>query len=423
MEGVGSFPVIKASEICDRTLNPIRKVIETINIPKGAIPLSIGDPTVFGNLKTSNVVVDAVKQAVDDFANHGYKQSSGMECARQAVATRHSKISGRNLTADDVILASGCSGALEMAIKAVCGPGENILAPLPGFPLYETLTKSNGGEVKYYPLVPERSWEADIEAMDAAIDEKTRAIMVNNPSNPCGSVFSEQHLKDILAVAEKHKLPIISDEIYGNIIFEGHTFFPMAKLTSTVPILEVGGIAKEFMVPGFRLGWVIVHDSPSTNGETSTFSEIRKGLNKLSTLLVGPTTLVQAALPRILAPEPGSEDATALAKFQAESLSQLESNAKLVADRLCKIRGLKVVVPQGAMYVMIGIDTELASGEYKGINDVKFVQGLLDDELVFLLPGSCFGIENYMRIVFCAPAAVLEDSCNRIERFCAKVFA
>lgn len=108
--------------------------------------------------------------------------------------------------------------------------------------------------------------------MESLIDEKTAAILVNNPSNPCGSVYSKKHLEDILEVANKYRVPIISDEIYGDMVFEGHTFYPIASLTSTVPVLTVGGLAKMYVVPGWRVGWVLVYDRNNLFKEVSVIS-------------------------------------------------------------------------------------------------------------------------------------------------------
>mmetsp|Transcript_18060 Transcript_18060/g.57726 ORF Transcript_18060/g.57726 Transcript_18060/m.57726 type:complete len:395 (+) Transcript_18060:354-1538(+) len=391
------------------------------------IPLSIGDPTVFGNLRAPEVLIEAIQAAAADAATHGYKHSAGMDTARAAVAKRHSAIAGRTVAPSDVVLTSGCSGALDIAIKALCSEGDELLVPRPGFALYETLAKSNGADVKYYDLVPDRSWEADLEHLEKCIGGKTRAILVNNPSNPCGSVYSQEHLNAILAIAEKHGLPIIADEIYGNITFDGHKFHALASLTKTVPILEVGGIAKEFLVPGFRIGWIILHDAPARSNEDGSkrmaLEAVWAGVAKLTQLLVGPNTIVQAALPRVLTPEAGSEDETRMAEFHKKTLAELEGNAKFLVERLDKIRGIRTIVPQGAMYVMIGFDkSAIPADKAANLDGFQFTQKLLNEELVFLLPGKCFEVNDFMRIVFCAPKTILADACDRIERFCAKEF-
>jgi len=395
------------------TINPIRRIVDTLNIPdtsnndKKLIPLSIGDPTTFGNLKPLQVLLDRIATLVLDQRVHGYQNSTGIPSAKLAIAKQQSARVNRTVTAEDVIITSGCSGALEIAIRAMASAGENILVPAPGFSIYQTIALSNGIEVKFYPLLPERQWEVDIEAMNALVDSKTRAIIVNNPSNPCGSVYSAEHLKKIADAAFDHKLPIIADEIYGNLVFSGHEFHSLAKITSRVPIVHVGGIAKEFLVPGFRVGWIVSHDVPE-----GALVEVRKGMVNLSQVIIGATSLVQAALPCILTPE-SETDRIAVETFHSETRSTLEKNGLFLVRRLMTIPGIAVTQPQGAMYILIGTGS---------MNDKDFSQRLLDEELVFVLPGSCFGIENYVRLVFCAPQTILEDACNRIESFCRRHF-
>lgn len=134
----------------------------------------------------------------------------------------------------------------------------------------------------------------DLKQLESLIDERTSTVVMNNPSNPCGSVFRKQHLLDFLAVCERHHLPVIADEIYCDLVFSGNEFFPLASLTQTVPVLAVGGLAKKYLVPGWRVGWIFIHD------RNDVFAEVREGLNSLSQLILGSNSLVQAALPEIL---------------------------------------------------------------------------------------------------------------------------
>ena len=154
-----------------------------------------------------------------------------------------------------------------MSISALANPGDNILVPRPGFPLYKTLANGLGINTKEYNLLPLKGWECDLEHMEAMIDENTKAILVNNPSNPCGSVFSQDHLLQILALADKYKVPIIADEIYEHFVFSGagKKYVPMASLTTTVPVLSCGGLTKRYLVPGWRLGWITIHDRQVIN--------------------------------------------------------------------------------------------------------------------------------------------------------------
>jgi len=405
---------IPASELSKRVFNPIRKIVDEIKFPEGQelemIPLTLGDPTVFGNYQAPAPMIEDLIRNIKTFKFNGYVHSAGTRDARQAIAKRYS-VPEFPVTENDVIIGSGCSGALEIIISGLLNPGDNILLPKPGFSLYQTLAVARGIDVKFYDLVAEKNWEADLEMMEKQIDSKTKAILVNNPSNPCGSVYSKQHLKDILAVAERHHLPIVADEIYGDMTFGDNKFHPLAGLSRNVPIIAAGGLAKEFVVPGWRVGWVVVHD------RNNRLEAVRKGFFALSQLTLGANALVQSVIPTVLDPEPGTREAAELKQFKDRYLGELQSNCDFTINALAGVPGIHIVAPQGAMYGMIQIKVE----EFEDIaSDVEFANKLLNEQAVFLLPGQCFGIANFVRIVFAAPVQKLNTAYKRIGEFCRK---
>jgi tyrosine aminotransferase len=401
---------VEASVMAKTTFNPIRNILETMDLKpnpeKPMISLSIGDPTVFGNLEPPKVVLDAIAESVLSGKRNGYAPSTGYLESRQAVANHINKNPNLVITADDVILCSGCSCSLDLCITVLANPGDNILVPRPGFPLYSTLAKGLGINTKEYNLLPEENWMVDLDHMEAMIDEHTKAIVINNPSNPCGSVFDEAHLRDILDIAERHCIPIIADEIYEHFVFEGanKTYVPMASLTSTVPILSCGGLTKRYLIPGWRMGWITIHDAQGI----FTAGDVRHGLQCLSQRIIGSNTLVQGALPKILEETPQS--------FYKDTLKVIEFNAKLAYDRLKRVPGLKPVMPEGAMYMMVGIDLK-SFPDFQ--NDLQIVEALVRDQSVFCLPGKCFNIPNFFRIVLTVPKEMLVEACSRIEEFCS----
>ncbi|KAG0292216.1 hypothetical protein BGZ97_005658 [Linnemannia gamsii] len=391
---------VPASIISKRTSNPIRAIVDHIkvkpNANKSMISLALGDPTLFGNFKIHETCTEAVSKQLHSYKSNGYPPSTGYLHARQAVADKFT-LPAAPLVAQDVIITSGCSGAF-------CNEGDNILLPRPGFSLYQTLADSKGVEVRYYDLLPENNWEMDLKQLESLIDDRTATVVMNNPSNPCGSVFRKQHLLDFLAVCERNHLPVIADEIYCDLVFSGNEFFPLASLTTTVPVLAVGGLAKKYLVPGWRVGWIFIHDRNNIFN-----AEVREGLNSLSQLILGSNSLIQAALPDILHKTDPA--------FYDETRVQLEASAKLSTDILSKVPGLKVIVPQGAMYVMISIDI----AQFKDIpNDIVFTEKLLGEESVMCLPGSVFQCPNFIRIVFTSPSEVLQEAYTRMAEFCAR---
>lgn len=397
---------VSSSDVARRTHNPIRAIVQSLKIEpnpeKKMIPLSIGDPTVFGNLPNSEVAITALCENIKAKKHNGYAHSCGILEARQAIAEKYSSPEAPLTEEDIVIGAGGCSHAIEMCISALLNEGDNVLIASPSFPLYEVFCKSKAINIKHYKLIPERNWEVDTEHLSSLIDDSTKAIIVNNPSNPCGSVFSKSHLLEILAVAGNHCVPIISDEIYADMAFPPYEFTPLATLSKNVPILTCGGLAKRYLVPGWRMGWLMIHDRNNVFAK-----EVTQGLKNLSALLMGGNTLTQSIIPKILHETEES--------FYIESMKILQDNARISYKKLSSVPGLNPIIPQGAMYMMVQIEVE----KFKDITDcMDFVQKLICEQSVFVLPGKCFNLPNYFRVVFTAPQDKLTEAYDRIAVFC-----
>lgn len=396
---------VAASDRSMRTINPIRNLVQNIRVKpnpsKDVIKLSVGDPTVYGNLVVSDSVIAKFVENLEKRLPNGYSHSMGSIDARSAVAKCYST-SQSPLTADDVILTGGTSGALELVLGALANEGDNILLPRPGFPLFRTLAEGFGIECRFYQLSPEREWQAELADFSKLVDSRTRAIVVNNPSNPCGSVFGRDHIEDIVAVASSLRVPIVADEVYADMVFPPATFTSFGVASTDVPVLVVGGVSKQFVVPGWRLGWVLVHD----RGDVFERAGVRKGLRQLTTRMLVPNTPAQMVLPTML------EDA---AGFEAV-MAELRENAAFAMQRLQKVPGLKCIRPRGAMYMMVQVDVQKLG--LKG--DMDFVENLLHEESVFALPGQCFQAPNFIRVVFAAPKKVLGEAFSRMDAFCRR---
>lgn len=349
-------------------------------------------------------MTEALKNSLLSGKYNGYPPAVGYESAREAIAERYSRPQAP-LTKDDVVIASGCSGALEMAISVLAHEGQTILLPQPGFSLYKTICDNKGIRTKYYNLLPESNWEIDLEHLNSLIDETVVAWLINNPSNPCGSVYSREHLSECKKVAAMHKLTIIADEIYEDMVFgEGSEFIPLAVVQPSFPMLTCGGLAKRFMVPGWRVGWILINE-PST---CQSLSSVRKGLVDLAGLILGANSLAQGALPEIF------ENVT---QADHESInSKMGNNAQIVFSCLKDTTGLTLVQPQGAFYMMVGVDVEALGMT----DDVQVCERLIAEESVVCLPGCIFGMPNYIRLVYCGHPSVIEEACFRIRSFCQR---
>lgn len=207
-----------------------------------------GDPTVFGNFPPYPKIIEALKEALD-IDKFSYDSSAGLEVARQAVA-EYSHHMGE-ITADDIILTSGCSMAIEISFRALANPGENILIPRPSWN-YSTWLCGSGIEAQFYDLDPLNDWQIDLKHLESLINVKTRGILINSPGNPCGNVFSKEHMLEILEIAERHKLPIISDEVYEFFVFPNVQYHSISSLSKNVPVFTCSGLTKRFLIPAIR---------------------------------------------------------------------------------------------------------------------------------------------------------------------------
>lgn len=370
---------------------------------KTLLPLSIGDPTVFGNLHPPASAVTELTRLIQEGKSNGYAPSTGTRQARMAIARRYT--AGRpfgELSPDDVMICSGASGALQIAMDACMDAGDNILLPRPGFSLYATIAGYMNCEVRYYDLMPDKNWECDLSVAAKLVDSRTRAILVNNPSNPNGSNFSKKHLEEIVAFAEAQKLLIISDEIYADMVFRGQVFTPIADVSPEVPVIAVGGLAKQYVVPGWRIGWILFHD------RKGRLKAVREGANSLTQVILGANTLCQALIEPILLNTPQ--------EYYTTLNATLEDQALFLFQHINTIPGLKAIEPQGAMYLMVRIDTAHFPKDVQ--DDVDFSKVLLTEQMLFVLPGSCFLAPGFIRLVTCAPKKFLEDAVARLRRFC-----
>lgn len=330
-----------------------------------------GDPTVYGNLKAPQEAIEAVVRAVEEGCFNGYGPCVGFDPAREAVA-EYLSFDGVQYAPKDIILCSGCSSSLEhcIAVLADGSRGQNVLMPRPGFPIYRTLAETVGIEVRSYNLLPEQGWQIDLSDLERLIDANTAAIVVNNPSNPCGSVYDAEHLGAVLDLADRYKVPVIADEIYERLVFPEKRFVSMAAIGAQVPLLVCGGLAKRFLVPGWRLGWIAVHDP------VGAFKDVRAGLNALSQRIIGSNTVVQGALPGILGNTPQ--------KFHDDLINTLRESAQLTFEALRGVRGLRPYMPEGTMYLMVKVELEHFPQFEDGL---AFVSKMMEEQSVFCLPG------------------------------------
>ena len=274
-------------------LNPIRVILERDmkppqDHPLPMINLGLGEPSKAHGYTLPTQINEAMIAAVNSETANGYTMATGTIPAREAVAKKFSTPEFP-INPNHVIMSFGCSGALYNAIAALCETGTRLLVASPGFPLCQPICQNLGVNFDTYNLKPDEKegWIIDLQDLESKITKDTRAILVNNPSNPCGSCFSKQHLLDVIAIADKHKVPIIADEVYHGLSYEEERpFVSMGHLTKDVPILATGSISKIYLLPGWRCGWVIVYNNHGY------FDKVLDNLGKHAMIQLHPTSLV-----------------------------------------------------------------------------------------------------------------------------------
>ncbi|CAA2957651.1 tyrosine aminotransferase-like [Olea europaea subsp. europaea] len=373
------------------------------NDDRPVIPLGHGDPSGFPSFRTAQVAEDAVVDAVRSAKFNSYSSSLGIINARRAIAEYLSHDHPYDISPEDVFVTVGARQAIDVLITVLARPGANILLPRPGYPLYEARAVFSHLEIRHFDLLPEKAWEVDLNGLETLADDRTVAMVLVNPGNPCGNVYTHEHLQKIAETAKKLGFLIISDEAYGYLAFGSTPFVPMARFGSIVPVFTIGSLSKRWMVPGWRIGWVLTSD-PNGILQKHKITECIKSYIDIS---ADPSTIIQGALPQILKKTPES--------FHSKTLNLLREAADMCHARLKKIPCITYPSrPQGSMFFMVKLNLLLL----KDINDdVEFCIKLAREESVIALPGAAVGLKNWLRITFAVELSSLEDGLERITAF------
>ncbi|KAF8765662.1 hypothetical protein HU200_008159 [Digitaria exilis] len=374
--------------------------------PRPVIPLSIGDPSSSLSFCTAPEAVEAVAAALRSGEFDGYASHDTDLAARRAVAEYLSCDLPYQLSPDDVLLTSGCTQAIETVMSVLGQPGANILLPRPGYPKHEAHAVFHNMEVRHYDLVPEKGWEVDLEAVEALADENTVAIVITNPNNPCGSVYTYEHLSKIAGTANRLGMLVIADEVYGHLVFGSTPFVPMGVFGETVPVLTLGAISKRWVVPGWRFGWIAICDPKHILKETKVFNSLRS----FKMLTSDPATFIQGAIPHIMK-NTNDEFFSKIIKLLKETAEICYSEIKETKCIICPQK------PEGSFFMMVKLDLSQLSDIS---DDVDFCRKLAKEESVMLLPGTALGMENWLRITFASEPPKLKQGLERVKSFCQR---
>jgi len=342
--------------------------------------LNIGDPIPFG-FKTPPHLVEAVSRAMRD-GHNGYTASVGIAPAREAVADEYTS-RGMPVSPDRVILTSGTSEGIELALGALADTGDEVLVPTPTYPLYTAVLAKIGARAVYYRTDPSCGWLPDLDDVTRLVTNATRAIVVIDPNNPTGAVYPEATRRALIELANRVGVPILADEVYADLGFNGPVPL-LGSLDPDAPIISFSSLSKAYIAPGWRAGWLAVGRSDRLNDALAAIKKLADG--------------------RLCSPGPMQYAIEAALRgdrsHQSEFVRQLKLRADLTTSRMATMPGMRCVTPSAAFYVMPQVALP------PGKTDEDFVLGLLRATGILCVYGSGFGLaadQGFFRVVFLAP--------------------
>ncbi len=366
------------------------------------IKLNVGNPASFGFEAPQEILNDVAKNLPNAV---GYSDSKGIFQARKAVLQYYQQKGLRSaIDVNDVYIGNGVSELIVMAMQALLNNGDEMLIPMPDYPLWTAAVNLSGGQAVHYRCDEANSWYPDLADMESKITQHTRGIVVINPNNPTGSVYPRAILEQIVALARKHDLIIFADEIYDKIVYDGVEYVSLATLATDLLCITFNGLSKSYRVAGFRSGWMLV------SGDKDKATDYIEGLDMLASMRLCANVQGQYAIQ------------TALGGYQ--SINELiEPNGRLYQQRnvawqmLNEIEGVSCVKPEGALYCFPRLDPKI----YPIEDDEAFMMDLLKAEKVLLVQGTGFNWDapDHFRVVFLPAESELREAISRIGRFLA----
>ncbi|MGM8909271.1 aminotransferase class I/II-fold pyridoxal phosphate-dependent enzyme [Psychrobacter sp. 1U1] len=367
------------------------------------IKLNIGNPAPFGLSAPHEILRDVAMNLPEAT---GYSDSQGIFSARKAVLQYYqSKGLLSAVDVRDVYLGNGVSELIVMTMQALMNDGDEVLIPMPDYPLWTAATNLSGGTAVHYRCNEDDNWHPDIEDIKSKITSKTKGIVVINPNNPTGALYSDEILKQIIEVAIEHDLVIMADEIYDRVLYDDMAHTPMSTLSDEVLILSYNGLSKSHRVAGFRAGWLMV------SGKKQHASDFIEGLDMLASMRLCSNVPGQYAIQTAMGGHQSIKELTS-------EKGRLYKQREMAVSRLNAIKGISCTMPQGAFYCFPKMDPAV----YPIEDDMQFMMELLLEEKVLMVQGSGFNWDapDHFRVVFLPNLHDLEDAMDRLDRFFAK---
>lgn len=367
------------------------------------IKLNIGNPQPFGFEAPDELLQDVIASLA---TATGYSDSKGLHSARRAVAQHYQTALDAagmpELQVDDIYLGNGVSELIVMSLQALLNDGDEVLVPAPDYPLWTAAVSLSGGTARHYRCEEGNGWQPNLEHLESLITERTKAVVVINPNNPTGAVYGRETLEAIVALARKHNLILMADEIYEKILYDDAVHIPLATLAPDVVTLSFGGLSKAYRLAGFRSGWVAL------TGPLERATNYREGLDILANMRLCPNVPAQHAVATALGGRQSINDLVLPG-------GRLREQRDVTVELLNQIEGVSTVTPQGALYCFPRLDPE----RYPITDDVQFALDLLNEQKVLVVHGSGFNwsAPDHFRIVTLPHVEILTDAIGRIAEF------
>jgi alanine-synthesizing transaminase len=363
------------------------------------IKLNIGNPGAFGFDAPEEILRDVIINLPE---SQGYSDSKGLFSARKAVMHETQRLQVKGVGINDIYLGNGVSELIVMAMQGLLNNGDEVLVPAPDYPLWTAAVTLCGGKAVHYVCDEGADWFPDLADIKSKISSNTRAIVVINPNNPTGAVYSRELLLELIELARQHNLIIYADEIYDKILYDEAEHVPLASLAEDVLVITFNGLSKNYRLAGFRAGWMVL------SGARHKAQDYIEGLEILSNMRLCANVPAQQAVQ------------TALGGYQSINElivpgGRLREQRDLAWNMLTSIRGVSCVKPKGAIYLFPRLDPKI----HPLASDDRFVLDFLLSEKVLLVKGSGFNISDmqHFRVVFLPHKEVLEEALTRLERF------
>lgn len=363
------------------------------------LKLNIGNPAPFGFEAPDEIL----KHVIHNLPTaQGYSDSQGIYPARVAVAQYYQQRGIRGADADDVYIGNGVSELILMSLQALLNNGDEVLVPMPDYPLWTAAVNLAGGKAVHYLCDEQQSWYPDLADIKAKITSRTRALVLINPNNPTGAVYDADFLLQLLAIAREHHLVVLSDEIYDKVLYDGTKHVSTAALADDLVMLTFGGLSKNYRIAGFRIGWLFI------SGAKQAARQYIEGLNILASMRLCANVPCQHAVQTALG---GYQSINELVIPGGRLYDQMDLAHKLISE----IDGISCVRPQGAMYLFPKIDLK----QFRIQDDELFVLDFLRQHKVLLVHGRAFNWPepDHFRIVTLPHKEQLTQAISRLGQF------